>query len=95
MVLKPLDEPLILLLMTQGLLQLSLFGRDQMVRRHPTQFTQVIHADLELNRSAGKVGEFGCHPIGATQSISTSEREIATPDIWTKSRVVLGNNMIA
>ena len=39
--------------MTQGLLQLSLFGRDQMVRGHPTQFTEVIRADLELNRSAG------------------------------------------
>ena len=93
--LKPLEETLIRLVMTQGLLQLSLFGWDQMVRRHPTQFTEVIRADLELNRSAGKVGEFGCHPIGATQSISTSERQIATPDIWTKSRVVRGNSLIA
>ena len=72
LVLKPLEDPLIRLLMTQGLLQLSLFGRDQMVRGHPTQFTEVIHADFELNRSTGKVGEFGCHPIGATASISTS-----------------------
>ena len=54
--LKPFEEPLIRLLMTQGLLQLSLFGRDQMVRGHPTQFTEVINADLELNRSAGEVG---------------------------------------
>ena len=74
--------------MTQGLLQLSLFGRDKVVRGHPTQFTEVIHANFELNRSAGEVGEFGCHPIGTTALISTSERPMATPDIWTKSRVV-------
>ena len=66
-----------------------------MVRGHPTQFTEVIRADLELNRAAGEVGEFGCHPIGATQSISTSERQIATPDIWTKSRVVRRHILIA
>ena len=83
------------LLMTQGVLQLSLFGRDQVVRGHPTQFTEVIHADLELNRSAGEVGEFGCHPIGATASISTSERPMATPDIWTKSRVVRRTTLVA
>ena len=83
------------LLMTQGVLQLSLFGRDQVVRGHPTQFTEVIHADLELNRSAGEVGEFGCHPIGATTSISTSERPMATPDIWTKSRVVRRTTLVA
>ena len=81
--------------MTQGLLQLSLFGRDQMVRGHPTQFTEVIRADLELNRAAGEVGEFGCHPIGTTASISTSVRPMATPDIWTKSRVVCRSVFIA
>ena len=75
-------------MITQGLLQLSLFGRNQMVRGHPTQFTEVIRADFELNSSAGEVGEFGCHPIGTTALISTSERPMATPDIWTKSRVV-------
>ena len=91
----PFGEHFIRLVVTKGLLQLGLFGWDQMVRRHPTQFTQVIHADFELNRSAGKVGEFGCHPIGATQSISTSERQIATPDIWTKSRVVRRHILIA
>ena len=48
-------RPLIRLVMTQGLLQLSLFGRDQMVRGHPTQFTEVIRADLELNRAAGEL----------------------------------------
>ena len=93
--LKPLEEPLIRLVMTQGLLQLSLFGRDQMVRGHPTQFTEVIRADLELNRAAGEVGEFGCHPIGTTASISTSERPMATPDIWTKSRVVCRSVFLA
>ena len=75
-------------MVTNGLLQLSLFGWDQMVRRHPTKFTQVIYANLELKGSAGKVGEFGSHAIGVTKSISTFEREIETPDIWTKSRVV-------
>ena len=83
------------LLMTQGVLQLSLFGRDQVVRGHPTQFTEVIHADLELNRSAGEVGEFGCHPIGATASIPTCERHMATQAIWTKSRVVHRTILIA
>ena len=81
--------------MTEGLLQLSLFGQDQMVRGHPTQFTEVIHADLELNRSAQEVGEFGCHPIGTTASISMSERPMATPDIWTKSKVVCESVFIA
>ena len=94
-VLKPLEETLIRLVMTQGLLQLSLFGRYQMVRGHPTKFTEVIRADFELNRAAGEVGEFGCHPIGTTASISTSERPIATPDIWTKSRVVCRSVFIA
>ena len=92
---QALGRALIRLLMTQGLLQLSLFGRDQMVRGHPTQFTEVIRADLELNRAAGEVGEFGCHPIGTTASISTSERSMATPDIWTKSRVVCRSVFIA
>lgn len=95
LVLKHFEEHLIRLLMTQGLLQLSLFGRDQMVRRHPTQFTEVIHADLELNRSAGEVDKFGCHLIGTTESISPSERPMATPDIWTKSRVVRRKSLIA
>ncbi|QNI64909.1 hypothetical protein SynA1544_01976 [Synechococcus sp. A15-44] len=95
MELKPFEEPLIRLVMAQGLLQLSLFGRNQMVRGHPTQFTEVIHADFELNRSAGEVGEFSCHPIGTTASISASERPMATPDIWTKSRVVCRSVFIA
>ena len=93
--LKPFEEPLLRLVITQGLLELSLFGRDQMVRSHPTQFTEVIYADLELNRSAGEVSEFGYHPIGTTASISTSERPMATPDIWTKSRVVCRSVFIA
>ena len=95
MMLKPFEEPLLRLVITQGLLELSLFGRDQMVRSHPTQFTKVIHADFELNRSAGEVGEFGCHPIGATASIPTSRRQMATPDIWTKSKVVRVTILIA
>ena len=94
-VIKLLEETSIRLVMTQGLLQLGLFGRNQMVRCHPTQFTEVIRTDFELNRSAGEVGEFGCHPIGTTTSISTSERSMATPDIWTKSRVVCRNVFIA
>ena len=94
-VLKLLEETSIRLVMTQGLLQLGLFGRNQMVRCHPTQFTEVIRTDFELNRSAGEVGEFGCHPIRTTTSISTSERSMATPDIWTKSRVVCGSVFIA
>ncbi len=93
--LEPFGEALIGLLVTKGLLQLGLFGWDQMVRGHPTQFTEVIRADFDLNRSAGKVGEFGCHPIGATESISTSERQMATPDIWTKSRVVRRSAVVA
>ena len=78
-----------------GLLQLGFFGWDQMVRSHPTQFTEMIHADFDLNRSTGEVGEFGCHPIGATESIPTAERHLATPDIWTKSRVVLRSIVVA
>ena len=74
--------------MTQGLLQLSLFGWDQMVRGHPTQFTEVIRADFELNRSAGEVGELSSHLIGATELISASPDAMTTPGIWTKSRVV-------
>ena len=93
--LEPFGEALIGLVVTKGLLQLGLFGWDQMVRGHPTQFTEVIRADLDLNRSAGKVCEFGCHPIGATESISTSERHMATPDIWTKSRVVRKSAVVA
>ncbi len=80
---------------TNRLLELGLFGRDQMVRRDPTQFTEMIHADFDLNRSARKVGEFGCHPIGATELIPTSERQMATPEIWTKSRVVRRTVLIA
>lgn len=95
MVIKPIEELLLRPVMKKGLLQLSLFGRDQMVRGHPTQFTEVIHADLELNSSAREVGEFGCHPIGATASIPTSVRPMATPDIWTKSRVVCRSGFIA
>ena len=83
------------LVLTNGFLQLGFFGRDQMVRGHPTQFTEVIRADLELNRTAREVSEFGCHPIGATASISTSERPMATPDIWTKSRVVCRSVFLA
>ena len=79
--LKPLEEPLIRLVMTQGLLQLSLFGRDQMVRGHPTQFTEVIHTDFDLNRSARQICELGCHPIGPTDSIPTSRFDMATPGI--------------
>ena len=94
-VLKLLEETSIRLVMTQGLLELGLFGRNQMVRCHPTQFTKVIHADFELNRSAGEVGEFGCHQIGTTAPISTSERAMATPNIWTKSRVVCRSVFLA
>ena len=71
-----------------GLLQLCFFGWYQMVRSHPTQFTEVIHADFDLNRSAGEIGEFGCHPTGATEFISASKDAMATSGIWTKSRVV-------
>ena len=93
--LDPYEKALIGLVVTKGLLQLGFFGRDKMVRRHPTQFTEVIRADFELNRSAGEVGEFGCHPIGATETIPTPERQMATPDIWTKSRVVRRTILIA
>ena len=93
--LEPFGEALNGLVVTKSLLQLGLFGWDQMVRGHPTQFTEVIRADFDLNRSAGKVGEFGCHPIGATESISTSKRHMATPDIWTKSRVVRKSAVVA
>ena len=85
---KSFEDVLVRLAVTNGLLQLGFFGWDQMVRSHPTQFTEIIHADFDLNRSAGEVGEFGCHPIGATELISASKGAIATPGIWKKSRVV-------
>ena len=78
---KSCEEVLVRLAVKNGLLQLGFFGWDQMVRSHPTQFTEMIHADLDLNRSAGEVGQFGCHPIGATELISTSKGAMATPGI--------------
>ena len=80
-VLKSCEDVLILLAVMNGPLQLGFFCWDQMVRSHPTQFTEMIHADFDLNRSAGEVGEFGCHPIGATELISTSKGAMATPGI--------------
>ena len=91
----PFVEHFIRQVVTKGLLQLSYFGWDQMVRGYPTQFTQVTYADLELNRSAGEVGKFGCHPIRITALISTPERTMATPENWTKSKGVSKSVFIA
>ncbi|QNI97088.1 hypothetical protein SynRS9902_01195 [Synechococcus sp. RS9902] len=55
----------------------------------------MIRANFELNRSAGEVGEFGCHPIGTTAKISTSERPMATPNIWKKSKIACRSLIIA